>query len=275
MDHQLRSMYALPDQLKGSFGVYLPFTDNTTDTPPFSQWPVCYGINASTSAPVFIKCGELSDMKLEHRNHSILRDCGVAHVAVSCLDFIALNDIVGVLIFERQPRDLFEFAVADAGASRKRNLIMLRKCAMAIHQLHASGLAHGDIKLENIMLTDNDDILLTDFGTVNVKTYDIPFGLGTFRFSPPEYRSRHEQPCDGRSHETLTPAQLYDIWCLGVMATLLCATSGLDINWAAECVVLLNEEQIPNPERQFILNACQFKPHERWSAEQLLKLFDA
>jgi serine/threonine protein kinase len=88
----------------------------------------------------------------------------------------------------------------DAGARRT-----LHQVAYALSYLHASGVAHRDIKPGNVLLS-GDEALLTDFGLASlpgVKVSAKP--VGTMEFMAPElYR---DEPC----------GEACDVWALGII----------------------------------------------------------
>jgi serine/threonine protein kinase len=51
-----------------------------------------------------------------------------------------------------------------SGVSRQRLLAHLLSVARTLHAVHESGLAHGDLKPENIMVSDDGEVKLFDFG---------------------------------------------------------------------------------------------------------------
>jgi serine/threonine protein kinase len=68
---------------------------------------------------------------------------------------------------------------------------IFHKIANVIHQLHKAGIAHRDIKLENIMLTDDFDIKIIDLGYALALSGRSNSGfmktrLGTYMYMAPE-----------------------------------------------------------------------------------------
>ncbi len=90
---------------------------------------------------------------------------------------------------------------------------IVRKIALAVEQAHACGVVHRDIKPSNIMLTDDGEPILTDFGLAQRLELDDPrltrsgVIVGTPSYMAPEQ-------VDG-DPETLGPA--CDVYSLGVV----------------------------------------------------------
>jgi serine/threonine protein kinase len=82
--------------------------------------------------------------------------------------------------------------------------------------LHSKNISHRDIKLENIIIDDNNRIKIIDFGfgTVCTKTKLLNFFCGTPSYMPPEIIQKKE-------YLGLNA----DVWSIGVLLfTLLCGT---------------------------------------------------
>ena len=59
----------------------------------------------------------------------------------------------------------------------------------ALHHLHSRGILHRDIKPENILLTDQGELKLADFGLAIDTTKEKPMSrVGTLDYMPPEVR---------------------------------------------------------------------------------------
>jgi serine/threonine protein kinase len=79
----------------------------------------------------------------------------------------------------------------------------------AIHELHSQGIVHRDLKLENILLSENGEVKVTDLGlmkrTDSHKRTRPGLILGTAQYMPPEYVKKGEFDTRG------------DIYALGVI----------------------------------------------------------
>ena len=76
-----------------------------------------------------------------------------------------------------------------------------RQLVSALYQCHSSGIVHRDIKLENLLLTKQHDLLLSDFGLGAVVQKDqlLQTICGTPMYAPPELVSNDAYlgpPCD-------------------------------------------------------------------------------
>lgn len=95
--------------------------------------------------------------------------------------------------------------------SKKEIKYIMRQLVEAIDYIHKKNIAHRDIKLENILIDENFNIKLTDFGLCGVKKnkYDMfETSLGTVRYTAPEL-------LEGSYNESV------DIWGIGVILFML------------------------------------------------------
>lgn len=85
--------------------------------------------------------------------------------------------------------DLWKWVVRRGILSETEALNYIRKAGEAVIVVHEKGLLHRDIKPPNIMVRDNQDAVLIDFGLargfIPDRTQQMTFGL-THGFAPPE-----------------------------------------------------------------------------------------
>lgn len=77
----------------------------------------------------------------------------------------------------------------------------------AVFYLHTNGIAHRDLKLTNILLTEDDLVKLTDFGfAIEIKPGELSSTwVGSSGYFPPEILERVEYD-----------SKKVDMWCLGI-----------------------------------------------------------
>lgn len=92
--------------------------------------------------------------------------------------------------------------------SRSRKLQYARQVTLAVHQLHSLHIPilHRDLKATNLVMDENNNVMLIDFGFANFATPNTHTGGGTAQWQAPE---------------TLTPKPLWstksDIYSLGMV----------------------------------------------------------
>ena len=106
---------------------------------------------------------------------SNINDLQVGHLA---LEFCKGGDLHTYV--KRQGR-LAEFSVS----------LIIQRLIKTLRAIHKRGIAHRDIKLENIFLRTNDptDVILGDFGLAIDTTRELPFSRsGTLDYMSPEVK---------------------------------------------------------------------------------------
>lgn len=127
-----------------------------------------------SSPPEIEKCSLLSHpniIKFE-------RVCRVDDWWIICMEYASKGDIISLL---QQHGRLSE------SAARK----IFYQLLQALNYLHSQGIAHRDVKLDNLLLTEQDRLILTDFEfcqTITVPSAEKIWG-GTLLYSSPEVRN--------------------------------------------------------------------------------------
>ncbi|KAF5361875.1 hypothetical protein D9756_002591 [Leucocoprinus leucothites] len=99
---------------------------------------------------------------------------------------------------------------------QKSRLPLILDVANGLHYLHVLGILHGDLKGENILISDEGRCLITDFGTTQITTATVTTTTSlvptTLRFAAPEVVLTSGPPTQER-----------DIWAFGCLCYEVCA----------------------------------------------------
>ncbi len=168
-------------------------------------------------------------MQLNHPGLPKVHDLDFAETA-ECY-YLVQDLIVGK---DGKPHEVGGFVVNPNAAaaqglvciSSEMALKWLRQVCEIANYLHGKGIAHRDITLKNLLVTDDGDVKLTDFGVAKVmdpelrRTIDCqvtmtftqtPNGsagfLGTLRYLPPEVKEKRKADIN---------PEATDVWAIGV-----------------------------------------------------------
>eukprot|EP00186_Timspurckia_oligopyrenoides_P000203 CAMPEP_0182447214 /NCGR_PEP_ID=MMETSP1172-20130603/12853_1 /TAXON_ID=708627 /ORGANISM="Timspurckia oligopyrenoides, Strain CCMP3278" /LENGTH=518 /DNA_ID=CAMNT_0024643567 /DNA_START=383 /DNA_END=1939 /DNA_ORIENTATION=+ len=120
------------------------------------------------------------------------------------------------VILEYLPGPDLKNLFQTSNLSETQCLIIMRQVVGAISHLHSYGIAHRDLKFENVCFVSTDpfqnwfDLRVIDLGMahseIHEKNSEITSRAGTFQWMPPEqiFREKHK-------------ATVVDIWAIGIM----------------------------------------------------------
>lgn len=103
--------------------------------------------------------------------------------------------------------ELFDLVVKSGRLEEDHAAFLFYQIVEALTYLHSLGIAHRDVKPENILLDQGHQIKLIDFGLSNVSVDHKLFGTpcGSPCYAPPEMIQKHVY--DGK---------ISDVWSLGI-----------------------------------------------------------
>ncbi|XP_075467227.1 testis-specific serine/threonine-protein kinase 6-like [Ascaphus truei] len=142
------------------------------------------------------------------RELAILRGIRHPHV-VQVFEFIEVNNGLHFIVMELCGTDLLQLVQRAGRVAAPHARRLFGQIVSALRYLHEHHLVHRDLKCENVLLTDNHCVKLTDFG-FGRKTQGYPEMCTTYcgsaAYAPPEVLLGI--PYDPKK---------YDIWSLGVV----------------------------------------------------------
>ncbi|KAK3318221.1 kinase-like domain-containing protein [Apodospora peruviana] len=203
---------------------------------------------------------------------------GVSHPKLLCLKDVfedhapdgGRQDTIFMVLELASDGELFNYIVAKEKLTEDENRVVFIQVCEAVKYLHDRNIVHGDIKSENIFMTDED---------VDVKVAD--FGLNTFI-----QILKDSEDNSTRSEATAMGHKMGDIWSLGVVLCIcLCGFPPFSDELYPEAFPYTMVEQIkmgqfdyPSPHwdavgipaRDLIDSMLVANPHKRFTIDQCL-----
>jgi len=230
---------------------------------------VYYGVHKDTKQEVAIKKTKRkpdASKKLGHEI-AILQKLDHQHI-IKCFGG-GLDQSHAYLVMPlAKEGDLFEYVNGCGKLEAKEALRIFKQLTSAVNYLHGRGYIHRDLKLENVLLDENRDVLLGDFGYVVAWT---PFAkqyksCGSFLYAAPELLAG--RPYTGPEA---------DIWSLGVCLYVMLTgcfpftreertkmTSAMRRGKPIDCrLVFAEEDKVPAEVRELLSKMMREEPLKR------------
>lgn len=171
--------------------------------------------------------------------------------------------------------ELFQFIELQGAIEESKIRVLFYQIVQAVNYIHKNHIVHRDIKPENILLDDNYNLKLADFGFCHyyspesTKHQFLKTPCGSLFYSPPEILA--SIPYDGIKS---------DMWSLGIvlfaMVNGTLPWSNIDSQFAL-CKAILNmpiyiSPDISPPIQQILSMLLEKEPEDRPTTDQLLKM---
>jgi len=181
--------------------------------------------NIQTQEVVAIK---LMSLHTKNRLEIFQKECQISKIVnhpniVQCMDYYTINandNDYGVLVLEKMDVDLMDYLLTKDRLPEEDCRTIFREVCKAVQYCHSKGIAHLDMKSDNILLKVNqfgeiESIKICDFGfaycwdvnSPNSSLFQFSSKIGTKEYQAPEC-SKLSKPC---------PVDKADVWSLGVI----------------------------------------------------------
>ncbi|KAG0228715.1 hypothetical protein BGW42_002040 [Actinomortierella wolfii] len=100
------------------------------------------------------------------REISVLRTIRHPHI-ISLFDVIETERYIGIVIEYASGGELFDHILAHRYLKERDACRLFAQLMSGVHYLHSKHIVHRDLKLENLLLDRNRNIIITDFGFAN------------------------------------------------------------------------------------------------------------
>lgn len=141
---------------EGSFArVYLGEFQLGADRTTYSKL-ACKIVDTKKAPPNYL-------CKFLYREVNILANCQHPHI-ISVHSIFERRDKFFIFMRFAERGDLFDLIHANGAITEIQAKIWIKQMALALQYLHTIGIAHRDLKCENILITSNYNVKLSDFG---------------------------------------------------------------------------------------------------------------
>ena len=90
-------------------------------------------------------------------------------------------------IFEyAQKGDLWKLIKLTEGFGERCSKILFKKILLGVQKLHELGIYHLDLKIDNIVLDENNNPKICDFGLATIQQGILDYSVGTKEYKPPQ-----------------------------------------------------------------------------------------
>ncbi|KAF9190261.1 hypothetical protein BGZ51_008792 [Haplosporangium sp. Z 767] len=174
------------------------------------------GMHAQTGEEVAIKLIRRQSVDNTPRINKIGREISVLRTIrhpniIALFDVIETERYIGIVIEYASGGELFDHILANRYLKERDACRLFAQLMSGVHYLHSKKIVHRDLKLENLLLDRNRNVIITDFGFANQFDSSSRDLMSTSCGSPC-YAAPELVICDG-----MYVGSGVDIWSCGVI----------------------------------------------------------
>ncbi|OAD66098.1 hypothetical protein PHYBLDRAFT_24558, partial [Phycomyces blakesleeanus NRRL 1555(-)] len=127
------------------------------------------GVHSETGKEVAVKLIRKTDVETASRLGKVEKEISLLkhpHI-VKLLDVIETEKHIGILLEYASGGELFEHIVLHRRLREKDARKLFAQLASTVHYMHQKNIVHRDLKLENLLLDKEHNLVVTDFGFAN------------------------------------------------------------------------------------------------------------
>lgn len=234
------------------------------------------GIQGQVYEAVHCKSGEICIAKVTYfardsQRKAFMNECRILTTISHCKSVVEMKkwflitlengSECGVFILEKYPTDLMSL-LEDEELCSKEKLNIFKQVSQGIDEIHANGVAHLDIKPENILVSaDRRTIKLIDFGNAQILPADglVTSSGGTMVYTAPE-------TLQGGNFN----GKFADIWSLGILFHVLISShwpypQSMAVNLRTQVAsgLLSIHDSLSKSQEKAFRKMCQLDPNNR------------
>jgi len=178
---------------------------------------VRFGTHSATSQKVAVKIVAEGRMREEDLRNEIKNHCSLEHKHIVKVHDVIRRGRTTHMVMEYAPsrlNDVFKGGSDDRGLPEQQAKRILGQVLEAVDFCHKNGIVHRDIKPDNILLDEQGDVKLADFGLSTKFTAGekLNRACGSPSYIAPEILDHNNREYDGAKA---------DVWSIGVVLYIL------------------------------------------------------